>query len=174
MGRPGPTMPDHIVDTNVLLVASAAHPFSPFGDSDLPPELQERVFEWLAGLRADPARQMVWDTMWKIYDEYRNKLTEQDYGLQVVSEKMASARFVEVSYDGDGIAIVPAAFACFDPSDRKFVAALLADGGQSTLVNATDTDWLEIENEIGAAGRTVEHLLEQWLRAKYKEKVGTP
>ena len=29
-------MADYVVDTNVLLVASAAHPFSPFDDCDLP------------------------------------------------------------------------------------------------------------------------------------------
>ncbi|MBI2565610.1 MAG: hypothetical protein HYV63_01080 [Candidatus Schekmanbacteria bacterium] len=165
-------MADHIIDTNVLLVASAAHPHSPFGDSDLPRELQEAVFEWLAAFRRDSARTMVWDELWRIYDEYRRKLTDQDYGLQVVTEKMATARFVAVGYDGDGAAVLPAGFAAFDPSDRKFLAALLADGGASTLVNATDTDWLEIEAEIAAAGRTVQHLVEDWLRVKYAENTG--
>ncbi|MAG33049.1 MAG: hypothetical protein CL908_19395 [Deltaproteobacteria bacterium] len=166
-------MADHVVDTNVLLVASAAHPHSPFDDSDLPRELQERVFEWLAAFRANGSRQMVWDDCFKIYEEYRNKLSDQDYGMQVVKQKMTSARFVSVRYDQDGHGVVPAAFADFDPSDRKLLAALLVDVENTSLVNATDTDWLEIERQLADAGATVEHLLEEWLRAKYREKMGS-
>jgi len=163
-------MADHIVDTNVLLVASAAHPYSPFADSDLPLEQQQVVLDWLAAFREDASGRMVWDTCWKIHQEYRNKLTDQDFGLLVVTEKMASARFVEVSYDSTGAAIVPAEFGDFDRSDRKLLASLLADGGQSSLVNATDTDWLEIEDRLLARGLRLELLLERWLRAKYAEK----
>lgn len=163
-------MTDHVVDTNVLLVASAAHPFSPFGGSDLPTDLQARVFEWLAAFRSDGDREMVWDDRFKIYEEYRNKLTDQDYGMQVVTEKMTTARFVPVDYDGNGDGVVPAEFANFDPSDRKLLAALLLDKAQSSLVNATDTDWLEIEAELESAGATVVHLLEPWLRAKFEAK----
>ncbi|MDW7711188.1 MAG: hypothetical protein SCH98_12010 [Deferrisomatales bacterium] len=166
-------MPDHIIDTNVLLVASAAHPYSPFGASNLPATEQDRVFEWLAAFRADDSRSMVWDTLWRIYEEYRNKLTDQDYGLQVVKEKMQRARFVEVAYDENGAAVVPVEFAAFDPSDRKFLAVLLTDG-ESTLVNATDTDWLEIEEALMDVGHKVEHVIEAWLRAIHTAKTGTP
>ena len=165
-------MADHVVDTNVLLVASASHPYSPFDDSDLPPDLQRAVFDWLVAFRADPARQLVLDTFWKIYEEYRHKLTDQDYGLMVVLEKMTTTRFVEVEYDDDGFGVVTSAFAAFDPSDRKLLAALLTDVETLSLVNATDTDWLEIEAELNATGATVEHLVEDWLRAKYRAKKG--
>ncbi len=165
-------MADHVIDTNVLLVASAVHPYSPFDDSELPEDLQKQVFEWLSTFRKDTTRQMVWDEMFKIYDEYRNKLTDQDYGMQVVNEKMKTARFVLVEYDANGQGIVPEAFAAFDPSDRKLLAALLAAGENTSLVNATDTDWLEIETQLGDVGAKVEHLLEEWLRAKYTEKRG--
>ena len=163
-------MADHVIDTNVLLVASAAHPFSPFDDSDLPVELQQVVFEWLAVLRVEEGRTLVWDDLFKIYEEYRHKLTDQDFGLQVVHEKMATARFVPVTYDADGIAVVPEAFSSFDPSDRKLLAALIADSGGSSLVNATDTDWLEIEEALENAGLSVLQLLEVWLREKYAAK----
>ena len=163
-------MSDHVVDTNVLLVASAADPFSPFGDSDLPADLQGVVLEWLAELRGDQDRQMVWDSLFRVYDEYRNKLTDQDYGLLVVKEKMATARFVEVSYGPDGEAVVPEAFARFDRSDKKLLAVALADRGASSLVNATDTDWLSIEDALVDAGVTVEQLIEDWLRAKHHDK----
>ena len=163
-------MADHVVDTNVLLVASSAHPFSPFGDSDLPAELQEQVFEWLAAFRADASRQMVWDDLFRIYDEYRNQLSDQDYGMLVVNEKMATAHFVPVDYDDNGHGVVPASFADFDPSDRKFLAALLNAPSNTSLVNATDTDWLQIEAELNTAGAKVEHILEAWLRDKFEAK----
>ncbi len=162
-------MADHVLDTNVLLVASAVHPASPFDDSDLPAELLERVLYWLGDFRADTGRHLVLDELFKIYDEYRNKLTDQDYGLMVINEKMQHACFVDVKY-ANGHAVVPPAFAAFDPSDRKFLAAHLCDVANSTLVNATDTDWLEIEPELSEAGACVEHLLEPWLRGKFAEK----
>lgn len=158
-------MNDHVLDTNVLLVASAAHPHSPFDDTHVPIEQQLRVFEWLAEFRTDPERRLVMDDLFAIYDEYRNKMTEQDYGLQVVHEKMLAMRQVALRWDGDGHAEVPACFHRFDPSDRKFLAAALADPGAICIVNATDTDWLEIEAELGAAGVVVRHLLEPWLRS---------
>jgi hypothetical protein len=133
-----------------------------------------RVFEWLAEFRRDDGRTMVWDDLWTIYDEYRNKLTDQDFGLLVVRDKMASARFVGIEFEADGSALVPAAFSGFDRSDRKFLATLLADVGRSTLVNATDTDWLAIEEPLEMAGVQVEHLLEDWLRTKQKYKGGGP
>ncbi|NJL29100.1 MAG: hypothetical protein HC897_15055 [Thermoanaerobaculia bacterium] len=163
-------MADHIIDTNVLLVASAANSASPFTDSDLPGELQTHVLNWLTAFRLDTTRAMVWDTTWTIYSEYRRKLTDQDYGLQVVHEKLDSARFVAIELDDDSNATVPVEFSSFDRSDRKFLAVLLADEEKSTLINATDTDWLEIEDDLRAAGVTVEHLLEDWLRTKRAEK----
>ncbi|MCK5796322.1 MAG: hypothetical protein KAI47_04010 [Deltaproteobacteria bacterium] len=165
-------MTDHVVDTNVLLVASAAHPYSPFGDSDLPKDLQGRVFEWLTAFQKDTTRNMVWDVEFKIYDEYRNKLTAQDYGMLVVNEKMAQARWIDIEYDENGDGVVPKAFSAFDRSDRKLLAVLLADTDGTSLVNATDTDWLEIEAQLQDAAAQVDHLLEHWLRAKYDEKTG--
>lgn len=166
-------MPDHVVDTNVLLIASAADPSSPFSDSDVPPELQLLVFEWVAALRADAGRTMVWDSLFTIYQEYRHQLTEQDYGLQVVNEKMETARYVELEHDAHGDAVVPDTFGGFDRSDQKFLATVLGDGGASSLVNASDTDWLGIEYELVMSGIVVEHLLEEWLRAKYTAKKGS-
>lgn len=163
-------MTDHVIDTNVLLVASAADPHSPFSGSDLPPDLQAQVFEWLVSFRQDPAQVLVLDDWFRIYDEYRNKLTEQDYGLQVVSEKMNHARLVPVAYDTDGAALVPPNFSSLDPSDRKLLAALIAAPAGSCLVNATDTDWLAIERALDQEGLRVLHLLDAWLRSKHAAK----
>jgi hypothetical protein len=157
-------MTDHVVDTNVLLVASAVHPYSPFAESHVPLDEQQVVFDWLAAFRADDGRQLVLDDLMRIYGEYRHQLTEQDYGLQVVHEKMQNFRSVALTWDDDGNAVVPGDFAAFDRSDRKLLAAALTDPETISVVNAADTDWLEIEKELQAAGVTVIHLIEAWLR----------
>lgn len=158
-------MSDHVVDTNVLLVASAADPFSPFYDTHVPVAEQRLVFDWLVDFRADTATGLVLDDLFRIYEEYRQKLTEQDYGLQVIHEKMQALRVVTLTWDDDGHARVPKAFARFDPSDRKLLAAALCDPATISIVNATDSDWLEIEGPLRLAGVRVHHLLERWLRA---------
>jgi len=155
---------DHVVDTNVLLVASAAHPYSPFDDTHVPAAERSLVFEWLAAFRSDDGRQLVLDDRLKIYEEYRNKLTDQDYGLQVVKEKMQTLRFAEIDWDGE-TAVVPEAFREFDPSDRKLLAAALRDPDGISIVNAADSDWLEIEEALAGAGVEVVHIIEPWLRA---------
>lgn len=157
-------MTDHVVDTNVLLVASAADPHSPFADTHVPPAEQLTVFEWLVAFRADADRRLVLDNCWKIYCEYRNKLTDQDYGLQVVTEKLQGVRSVELQRDGDGHAVVPIAFMGFDRSDRQLLACALTDPETISIVNACDSDWLGIEGELTDAGVTVEHIIEDWLR----------
>lgn len=164
-------MPDHVVDTNVLLVASAAHPYSPFDDTHVPVAEQRVVFDWLARFREDDERRLVLDDDWRIYEEYRHQLTEQDYGLQVVHEKLqACLRAVPCQWDGGGHAIVPAALQGCDASDRKFVAAALTDPATITIVNATDSDWVHIEDALRAAGVVVEHIVEPWLRGRVRAR----
>jgi hypothetical protein len=163
-------MSDLVIDTNVLLVASAAHPLSPFDDTHVPIAEQQVVFDWLVDFRTDAARRLVLDDLFCIYEEYRHKLTEQDYGLHVIHEKMQTLlRVVTLAWDDDGHARVPKAFARFDPSDRKLLAAALCDPSTIAIVNATDTDWLEVEGALDAAGVSVLHLLEAWLRASRAE-----
>ncbi len=163
-------MSDHVVDTNVLLVASAVHPYSPFDDTHVPITEQRTVFDWLTEFRADTQRQMVLDDLFKIYEEYRNKLSDQDFGLQVIHEKMQAVRQVNLAWDGNGHAVVPVAFGAFDPSDRKFLAAALTDPATISIVNAADSDWLEIEAELATAGVTVVHVLGAWLRESLRTR----
>ncbi|MGH9891600.1 MAG: hypothetical protein ACREA0_06390 [bacterium] len=158
-------MNDHVVDTNVLLVASAAHPHSPFDDTHVPIAEQRAVFEWLSAFRGDSCRQLVLDELFEIYKEYRNRLTDQDFGLQVVAEKLNSVRQVWLDRDADGAVVVPDPSRHFDPSDHKLLAAALTDAPTISIVNACDSDWPQIEAELLAAGIHVEHIVEVWLRA---------
>lgn len=164
-------MNENVLDTNVLLVASAADPSSHFKDSDhVPPEERLAVLEWLNELHANVEQRIVLDDAFRIYDEYRNKLTDQDYGLQVIGHKMQTARFVDLPCDDDGHAVVPEAFQTFDRSDRKFLAAALTDPEAIAIVNAADTDWLYFEEQLEAAGVKVIHVIEAWLREQKAKK----
>lgn len=165
-------MKDCVLDTNVLLVASAAHPYSPWDDANhVPAEEQKKVFEWLAEFRTDASRAIVFDDLFAIYEEYRHKLSDQDYGLQVVHEKMQVAlRQVDLEWDDESHAVVPDEFQTFDRSDRKFLAAALSDPASIAIVNATDTDWLYFEKELEAAGVEVVYVIEDWLRKQKANK----
>ena len=52
------------------------------------------------------------------------------------------------------------------PRLRRFLAAALADAEQSTIVNASDPDWFEIEDVCRRNGVVVEQLIETWLRGQ--------
>jgi hypothetical protein len=160
-------MPDHVIDTNVLLVASAAHPFSPFSDSHVPPEHRETVLNWLVAFKSDKSRKLVLDMTMEIYNEYRNKLGDQDLGLQIIHERMADAEWVEIETDQNGHGVVPADLDTLDYSDRKFAAAALAAPGPTTIVNCADSDWLDVADGCAAVGIHVEQLLDAWLRATH-------
>lgn len=152
-------MADCLVDTNVLIVGSAAaeprYPDVPVDDAGV-----ERVFEWLVAFRDDGGRRVVLDDVWKIYDEYHNKLSPQHFGLQVVHHKLQSCLRTEpVAYDADGFAIVPAALGVIDNSDKKFVAVALNDPAHIHIVNASDGDWREQADVLERHGVVVVELL---------------
>ncbi len=172
-------MGDHIIDTNVLLVASAQHPGSPFKDSQVPAEQQQVVLDWLIAFRKDHRRKVVLDQFFKIWEEYNNKITGQDIGLLVVAEKLQSSllRTVDIAYDEHGHGCLPPELeeVVHDRSDRKFVAVAWIDrsqGGESTIVNAVDSDWADWEESLKPFGITVRHLIDalyrDWLRKRAK------
>ena len=75
--------------------------------------------------------------------------------------------------DHEGHALVPEGLAHIDKSDKKMVAAVLAyraEGGDCTIVNACDTDWLEHRESIEAHAILVEQLIPEWCQAEYERK----
>ncbi len=114
-----------LVDTNVLIVASAADAGSPFGAEATPIEeaaLRQQVFDWLEAFVADPTRHAVLDVDWHVCGEYRHKLTEQDYGWLAMMHKMDRGEvvWVDVLLNKDGNAVLPPelAEAVTDLADR--------------------------------------------------------
>lgn len=152
-------MADHLVDTNVLIVGSAA--IEPkYTDISVDADGIEVVFNWLTAFRDDASRKLVLDEVWKIYEEYNNKLDGQHFGLQVVHHKLqACLRSEPVAYDGGGYGVVPAALAAVDNSDKKFVAAALNDPANIHIVNAADSDWRQHEVALKAHSIVVVELL---------------
>jgi hypothetical protein len=152
-------MADQLVDTNVLIVGSAA--VEPgYGDVSVSADDIDTVFCWLAAFRDDAARKLVLDDAWKIYDEYHHKLNGQHFGLQVVHHKLQEClRTMQVAYDADGHGVVPAALAAIDNSDKKFVAAALNDPTNIHIVNAADSDWRQQAQALLAHGIVVVELL---------------
>lgn len=168
-----------VVDTNVLIVASAADEGSVFAPDATPVEeavWREKVLHWLMEFEADPERHVVLDWDWYLCGEYQNKLTEQDYGWLAIMAKQDRNEVVWVDIDVDehGHALLPPALAAAvtDLADRKMIAAVLAAQAarhQTRLVNACDTDWLDCEQALHEAGIDAEHLLEhEWLRPKWQ------
>lgn len=169
-----------VVDTNVLIVASAADDGSPFRPGSTPVQeeaLRKRVLEWMQEFEQDPERHAVLDWDWRICGEYLNKLTEQDYGWLALMRKKDKNEVIwvglELDVDGHAVLVPSLADSVTDLADRKMVAAGLAaisEGHVCKLTNACDTDWLDCKAPLAAAGLEVEHLLEDWLRAKWQEK----
>jgi hypothetical protein len=170
-----------VIDTNVLIVASAADDGSPFQPDATPVQevaLRQEVLDWLQAFELDAERSVVLDWDWHICGEYQNKLNlEQDYGWLAIMSKRDRNEvvWIGIEVDANGHAKLPPALrsAVSDLADRKMVAAVLsakADGNDCQLVNACDTDWLDCKQALKNADVRVHHLLGEWLKRRHKNK----
>lgn len=168
----------YVVDTNVLIAASAADPTHPKDIDATPaaPELREMVWKWLFEFEQSASR-MVLDRTGYIYKEYRKKLGFSDYGIQVVMHKWDTAAVdpVDVEYDEQGYGVLPPTLApvIHDLEDRKMVAAALAAQamfGEGCIAFAGDTDWHDWEDALAEHQVQLEPIIEAWSRQKHAEK----
>lgn len=169
-----------VVDTNVLIVASAADDGSFFRPDATPvqeADLRDDVLKWLQAFETDPERHVVLDYNWHICGEYQNKLTDQDYGWLAIMSKQdrGQVEWVDVQVDEGGYGLLEDHHAevVHDMADRKMVAAALeaqATGQTCQITVACDTDWIDWEDHLAGHGLNVEYLLEDWLRTKWRAK----
>jgi len=168
----------YVVDTNVLIAASAADPEHPTDIDATPaePELRLAVWNWLKAFEEGDAR-LVLDQGNKIFDEYRRKLSHHDYGIAVLQHKFdtASVEYVSVEYDRDGNGILPDTLSAVihDLADRKMVAAALSSHlsfGEGCIAFAGDTDWHDWEAALAEHKVLLEPIIEDWSRRKHAEK----
>jgi hypothetical protein len=170
--------PRYVVDTNVLIAASAADPVHPT-DIDATPEdpaLRLKVWNWLRDFGSGPTR-IVLDMAGKIQKEYRNKLDYNDFGLQVVIRKSDTnaVDYVEIAYDSNDDGCIPEELEPYvhDRADRKMVAAALESlslFGEGCIAFAGESDWHECEDELIEFGLILEPIIEEWSRKKFEEK----
>lgn len=168
----------YVIDTNVLIAASAANPSDPKDIDATPaePEQRMRVWNWLSEFQDSPSR-MVLDRAGGIYSEYNNKLGFNDYGIQVVMHKWSTVAVdnVDVEYDAEGHGVLnpPLLDVIHDEADKKMVAAALdshAQYGEGCVAFAGDTDWHDWEANLLASHVLLEPIIEDWSRQKHAEK----
>lgn len=158
----------HLIDTNVMMAASAISDLSGLSEYAMPlePEYREIVFEWLAGFdQSDDS--IVLDDEGLIWDEYYDNMPfnmrEQEYGLLLLQSKIDNGLVDYVTIEtieanGEHIAILEPKLEGIvtDRDDRKWVACALAAriiyGAVPPIVYGAETDWLVIEDRLQAIG----------------------
>jgi hypothetical protein len=169
----------YVVDTNVLIAASAADPTHPKDIDATPtdPALRMRIWQWLDTFQSSSSH-MVLDQAGGIFSEYNNKLGFNDFGIQVVMHKWSTAAVdqVRVDYDehGHGVLQPPLLSIIHDEADKKMVAAALDSHqqyGDGYVAFAGDTDWHDWEKDLQKHNVLLEPIIEDWSRQKHAEKL---
>lgn len=170
----------YVVDTNILIAASAAHPENHSDIDATPgdPELRLQVWQWLDKFQDSESR-MILDYDGRIWREYLHKLTEQDFGILVVLDKLSRSAVdhVKIDFDPNGHAVLPPTLEpiIHDREDRKMVAAACAAHaayGSACIAFAGDTDWHDWEEALAKHHVMLEPVIEEWSRKKHQQKKG--
>lgn len=175
-----------LIDTNVMIGASAANPLSSLASiaSPLEPELRQLVFNRLTEF-ADSGDSIVLDLEGHIRSEYEGNmgysraLRDQEYGLLLLQDLEQTQRinFVTIDWDhAEGAAALPAELAAIvtDKADRKWVAAASAhtelfEGQFPPIVYAAESDWFVIEEVLRQRGFLFERLLpDAWYQSRHQ------
>ncbi len=168
----------YVIDTNVLIAASAGDPQHPKDLDATPgdPMLRKQVWSWLDRFQQSDSR-LVLDQAGEIYKEYTHKLGFNDFGIQVVMHKWSTAAVdnVPVDFDTNGSAVLPDTLSpiIHDAADKKIVAAALAAHvlfGEGCVAFAGDTDWHDWEDALVQYNLLLEPIIEAWSRQKHADK----
>ncbi|MEK8049558.1 hypothetical protein AACH10_04840 [Ideonella sp. DXS22W] len=173
----------HLIDTNVMMAASAVRELSAVAARAMPQEvlLREIVFDWLTQFDQSDSR-IVLDDAGLIRGEYERNLPfnwqEQEYGLQVLQSKLDRSQVEIVPIDsvqanGEHIAVLAHQHEKLVPDreDRKWVACALAasvlHSATPPIVYGAESDWYMAEKELKRIGLQFIRLLpDSWYQAK--------
>lgn len=175
----------YLVDTNVMLAASAVSELSNQAVRAMPQEieLREVIYAWLADFDQSD-RRIVLDEEGLVRAEYERNmpfnLREQEYGMQVLQYKLDRnlADYVPIDSleaNGEHIAVLDPAHEALvtDREDRKWVACALAAqilfDQVPPIVYGAETDWFIAEAQLRGIGLCFQRLLpDDW----YTSRVG--
>lgn len=173
----------YLVDTNVMLAASAVSELSNLAVRAMPQEieLREKIYEWLADFDQSD-RRIVLDEEGLVRDEYERNmpfnLREQEYGMQVLQYKLDRnlADYVPIDSleaNGEHIAVLDPSHEALvtDREDRKWVACALAAqilfNQVPPIVYGAETDWFIAEAQLRGIGLCFQRLLpDDWYTAR--------
>ena len=166
-------MPEVVIDTNVLLVASRRH----CGVSD------ECILACVQRLEMVRQRErLVIDDAHRILGEYQSKLDANrgkgvgEAFLKWVLQNKANPRRVMLvaltERASDDFAEFPDTELAdvFDPPDRKFVAVAHAHPNKPPVLQATDSKWLHWREQLARYGVQIEFLCRHDIRRFYANK----
>ncbi|NQU23623.1 MAG: hypothetical protein HQ567_20260 [Candidatus Nealsonbacteria bacterium] len=169
-----------LVDTNVPKTANLA-----IDPSRIPGELVGCVLACVEAIvQVVENGGLVIDAGDEIFDEYRNNLS-------LKGQPGVGDRFVKWVHDNrwgfpdaDRVTITRRAesysefpdhkgLGDFDNSDRKFVAVTNAHPSKPPIMQATDSKWWGWKEALAEVGITVQFLCQEYIQAKYAEKMGS-
>jgi hypothetical protein len=142
-----------VIDTNVLIVSNdqASH---------ASPSCVIAAVDFLSVARSELV--VILDDNWEIFEEYKRYCSfkgQPGLGDRFFLElyramgNRSRVHLVRIHGRHDGsYEEIPSELSNFDPSDLKFVAAVVADNRNSVIVNCVDSDWRESANELAASG----------------------
>lgn len=173
----------YLVDTNVMLAASAVNELSNLAVRAMPQEveLREQVFSWLSEFEAT-MDEILLDEEGLVRAEYERNMPfnmhGQEYGMQVLQNKIDRnlAQYVPIETleaNGEHIAVLAPEHAAIvtDREDRKWVACALAAleylDETAPVVYGAETDWYVAEQALRAIGMDFRRLLpEGWYQQR--------
>ncbi len=176
-----------LIDTNVMLAASAISELSNVATRAIPREieLRESVYEWLVQFDQSDDH-MVLDDTGLVLAEYERNMPynwqEQEYGLQVLQSKRDRMQVHDVPIDtfegnGEHVAVLEAEHEAIvtDREDRKWVAcaleAMVLFNESPPIVYGAETDWHIARTQLEVLGICFLPLLPA---AWYQDRVGRP
>lgn len=173
----------YLVDTNVMLAASAVSELSNQAVRAMPQEieLREMIYEWLADFDQSD-RRIVMDEEGLVRTEYERNMPfnshEQEYGMHVLQNKLdrGLVEYVPIeslAANGEHIAVLGPAHEALvtDREDRKWVACALATqilfDQVPPIVYGAETDWFIAEAQLRGIGLCFQRLLpDDWYTAR--------
>ncbi len=169
-----------IVDTNVPINANLAT--QPDSESAVPDECIMACISEIEKITSGK-RKLVLDEADEIFTEYRRHLSlsgqpgQGDLFVKWVHDHRYQSKYitlVPVTQTPDSYEEFPEheGLTDFDPSDRKFIAVANAHSDKPPILQSTDSKWLGWNKALKEVGITVEFLCPDYMKSKYKEKMG--